>query len=159
LRLTGAVQEEQEGAKKFRMRAFATGCVLVTVLLTTGCATAPLESQTQVQDKRHARIYVLRESSLLYSGGAPNVKINGQNVGTVASSSSFFVDRPPGSYVITLETPLVPGRYAANVTMGAGAVHYLKVAPEPSILPSVSPPAASANWSSRRFLKIPAPTA
>src|SRR5215218_6881387 len=111
------------------MRVFATGGVLFTFLLTAACATAPLESQTQAQDKGQARIYVLRESSLLYSAGAPNVKINGQNVGTVASGSSFFVDRPPGSYVITLETPLVPGRYAANVTVRAGAVHYLKVAP------------------------------
>jgi Protein of unknown function (DUF2846) len=93
------------------------------------CATAPLESQTKQQDQRQARIYFLRESSLVFAAGAPNVKVDGQQVGTVANGSYFFVDRAPGPRTITLETPLVPGRFAANVTVRPGGVYYLKVSP------------------------------
>lgn len=98
-------------------------------LLLAACATAPLESQARVQDARHARIYFLRESTFVYAGGAVYLKVNGQEVGNVANGSYFFVDRPPGTYNVTLESPLVPGRFAANLTVRAGGTYYLKIAP------------------------------
>jgi hypothetical protein len=102
-------------------------CVL---MLMAGCATASLESQSKVQDRRQARVYFLRESTLVYSmGTAPVLKVNGQEVGQVANGSYFFVDRPPGTYTVTLETPLAPGRFKADVTLRAGATYYVKIAP------------------------------
>jgi hypothetical protein len=47
----------------------------------------------------------------------------------LGSGSYFFVDRPPGQYAVTLDTPLVPGRFAATVTVKAAGTYYLKVAP------------------------------
>jgi len=102
---------------------------LCALLLLAACATTSLESQTKPQDPRQARIYFLRESSFMFSAAAPNVKVDGQQVGTVANGSYFFVDRPPGPHTVTLETPLVPGRFAANVTVRPGRAYYLKVSP------------------------------
>jgi outer membrane biogenesis lipoprotein LolB len=107
----------------------ANAFIFCALLLLAACATASLESQTKAQDQRQARIYFLRESTLLYVAGTPYIKINGQEVGRVANGSYFFVDRPPGTYTITLEQPLAPGRFAANVTVRPGAVYYVKVSP------------------------------
>jgi Protein of unknown function (DUF2846) len=111
--------------EKFRHNAF----VLCALLLLAACATASLESQIKAQDPRQARIYFLRESALVFAGGTPNITVNRQEVGRVANGSYFFVDRPPGTYKITVEQPLNPGRFAADVTVRPGAVYYVKVAP------------------------------
>ena len=112
------------------MTRVLSGAILcVTLASLAACATATLEAQNQTQDPRQARIYFLRESSLLYVAGAPTVRVNGQEVGRVGSGSYFFVDRPPGQYAVTLDTPLVPGRFAATVNVKAAGTYYLKVAP------------------------------
>jgi Protein of unknown function (DUF2846) len=107
----------------------ANAFVVCALLLLAACATASLESQTKMQDPRQARIYFLRESTLLYVAATPNIKVNGEEVGRVANGSYFFVDRPAGKYNITLEMPLTPGRFAADVTVRPGAVYYVKVSP------------------------------
>jgi hypothetical protein len=107
----------------------AKAFVFCALLLLAACATASLESQTKPQDARHARIYFLRESAFVFAGGTPNIAVNSQEVGRVANGSYFFVDRPPGTYKITVEQPLNPGRFAADVTVRPGAVYYVKVAP------------------------------
>jgi hypothetical protein len=113
------------------MRKVLAGLFVSCVLmLLAGCATAALESQSKVQDRRQARVYIMRESTLIYSMGvAPVLKVNGQEVGRVANGSYFFVDRPPGTYTVTLETPLTPGRFKADVTLRPGATYYVKIAP------------------------------
>jgi hypothetical protein len=108
--------------------------VLSAYLSLAACATTALESQTKQHDPRQARIYILRESNFVFSGGAPNVIFDGQQVGTVGNGSYFFVDRAPGPHTITLETPLTPGRFTVKVTTRAGGVHYLKVAPRQEYL-------------------------
>jgi hypothetical protein len=111
---------------RYLVRAFA--CFIFA--LVGACATTePLETQTKALDRGQARIYFLRESTLLYAAAAPDVMVNGQPVGRVGNASYFFVDRPPGTYKVTLEVPLSPGRYAADVTLRPGRVYYLKIAP------------------------------
>src|SRR5262249_46564530 len=110
-------------------RGLVVALLLCASALLTACATTPLESQSKVQDPRQARIYFLRESTFIYSGTSPYLKVNGQEVGNVAVGSYFFVDRPPGTYMVSLETPLSPGRFAANVTVRPGITYYLKVSP------------------------------
>jgi len=110
-------------------RVLAGAVALCVSLMLAACATAPLESQAKVQDPRQARVYFLRESTFLYSAGAAYLKVNGQEVGNVATGSYFFVDRPPGTYNVTLDSPLVPGRFAANLTVQPGSVYYLKISP------------------------------
>jgi hypothetical protein len=111
------------------IRYLTSAFVFCTLPLLAACATSTLEAQTKTHDPRQARIYFMREASLLYVAGAPTVRVNGQQVGSVGSGSYFFVDRPPGQYNVTLDTPLVPGRFAANVNVRAAGVYYLKVAP------------------------------
>jgi hypothetical protein len=111
------------------LKSLANVLVLCALPLLAACATQSLESQAKTQERSQARIYFLRESSLLYMAGTPNLKVNDQEVGRVANGSSFFVDRPPGTYKITLETPMAVGRYAAEVKLRAGAVYYVKISP------------------------------
>jgi len=110
-------------------KILANACVVCALPFLGACATASLESQTKTLDQREARIYFLRDSTLLYFGGTPNLKVNGQEVGRVANGSYFFVDRPPGTYTVTLETPLTPGRFAAEVKLRPGAIYYVQVSP------------------------------
>ncbi|WP_170149819.1 DUF2846 domain-containing protein [Rhodoplanes roseus] len=80
-------------------------------------------------DARQARLYFVREASFMGSGASPNVLVDGQEVGRVGNGSSFFVDRPPGSHKVVLETPVSPGRYSATVTTKPGGTYYLKIGP------------------------------
>ncbi|MDC7787251.1 DUF2846 domain-containing protein [Rhodoplanes sp. TEM] len=112
------------------VRIVVAACSLCALVLLAACATTgALEPQTKALDTRQSRLYFVRESSFLYSGGAPNVLVDGQEVGRLGNGSSFFVDRPPGPHQVVLETPLNPGRYAATVTTKPGGVYYLKIGP------------------------------
>jgi hypothetical protein len=103
--------------------------VACSLPLLAACATASLESQTKAQDRGLARIYFLRESTYLAMAVAPSLKVDGQEVGQVGNGSYFFVDRPPGTHTVTLETPMTPGRFAAEVKLRAGGIYYLRIAP------------------------------
>jgi uncharacterized protein DUF2846 len=106
--------------------------VIGICLLLAACSTTALESQTKAQGARQARVYFLRGNSLLSMGGiAPEIKINGQKVGTLANSSYFLVDRDPGPYKISVETALEIGRFSVDVTLRPGSVSYIEVAPRP----------------------------
>jgi hypothetical protein len=120
-------------------KVFADADFLVKVLirlfvasglpLLAACAAVSLESQTKTLDRGLARIYFLRESMYLAMAVAPSLKVDGQEVGQVGNGSYFFVDRPLGTHTITLETPMTPGRFAAEVNLRPGGVYYLRIAP------------------------------
>src|SRR3954447_25200941 len=106
------------------------GILLVFLGMVAGCSTTALESQNKAQDGRQARIYFLRNSSMLALGGvAPEIQVNGQKIGTLANNSSFFVDRDPGQYRVSIITPMETGRYALDMKLAPGSLHYIEVTP------------------------------
>jgi len=98
-------------------------------------AQAPAPKARQAPDTGKARLYFIRESSLMYIAGTPAVQINGQEVGRPGSGSYFVVERPPGRYDIVLDTTLVPGRFAANINVKAPGTYYFKVVPRAYYFP------------------------
>ena len=77
------------------------------MLLLTGCATGPkyteVVSTLPSLTPSEGRIYFYRPSAL---GAAvqPEIKLNGQKVGTAKPHGFYFVDRAPGDYEVTAAT-------------------------------------------------------
>jgi len=77
------------------------------VLLLAGCATGPkyaeVVSTLPSLTPSEGRIYFYRPSAL---GAAvqPDIKLNGQKVGTAKPHGFYFVDRAPGDYEVTAAT-------------------------------------------------------
>ena len=80
---------------------------VVLVLLLSGCATGPkyteVVSTIPALTPSQGRIYFYRPSAL---GAAvqPDIKLNGQKVGTAKPHGFYFVDRVPGDYEVTAAT-------------------------------------------------------
>jgi len=110
-------------------RRGALTAAVCALLLLGGCATTTTgELQTKLQTARQARVYFLRENSFGYAV-ALNIKVNGEKVGEIATGSSFFVDREPGEYTLTVDHPLAPGRFSTRIVLRPGGVYYVEVAP------------------------------
>ena len=77
------------------------------MLLLAGCATGPkyteVISTLPSLTPSEGRIYFYRPSAL---GAAvqPDIKLNGQKVGTAKPHGFYFVDRAPGDYEVTAAT-------------------------------------------------------
>src|SRR6185503_19699383 len=87
------------------MRKIWRAAVAVGMLwLLAACAgtTEVMESQGKARSASQARLYFLRNTGVVPSPSAPDVKINGQNVGSIATGTYFSVDRPPGSYTLAI---------------------------------------------------------
>jgi hypothetical protein len=77
----------------------------VALQLAACAGTSVIESQSRQRDARSARLYFLRERALLGAATpAAEVKIDGTTVGSVASGSYFFVDRPPGLHKLSVQS-------------------------------------------------------
>lgn len=85
----------------------ALGVGLVAALLFSGCASGPkysvVASTFPSLAPQRGRIYFYRPSAL---GAAvqPDIKLNGEKVGTAKPHGFYFVDRDPGNYEVTAAT-------------------------------------------------------
>src|SRR6266550_1931908 len=76
-------------------------------MLMTGCATGPKYSEMSgsipklTQD--NGRIYFYR-TAMLGAAIQPAVKLNSQETGTAKPGGFFYVDRPPGNYIVETST-------------------------------------------------------
>jgi hypothetical protein len=83
------------------------GITLVATLLIAGCASGPKYSMVASTFPSltvpKGRIYFYRPSAL---GAAvqPDIKLNGEKVGTAKPHGFYFVDRDPGNYEVTAAT-------------------------------------------------------
>lgn len=80
---------------------------LLPMLLLAGCASGPkyaeVASTIPTLTSSEGRIYFYRPSAF---GAAvqPDIKLNGQKVGTAKPHGFYFVDRAPGDYEVTAAT-------------------------------------------------------
>ena len=83
------------------------GVSLVSALLFSGCATGPkysaVASTFPSLAPQKGRIYFYRPSAM-GAGVQPDIKLNGEKVGTAKPHGFYFVDRDPGSYEVTATT-------------------------------------------------------
>jgi Protein of unknown function (DUF2846) len=87
-------------------RRLILAAALPTLLL-GGCATGPkysaVASSFPAPSPSKGRIYFYRPSAL---GAAvqPDIRLNGEKVGTAKPNGFYFVDRDPGDYVVSAAT-------------------------------------------------------
>jgi len=101
--------------------------VVVAAFLLAGCATGPKYGEIAPSfgklspDK--ARIYVYRASAL---GAAvqPQVKLNGETIGTAVSQGFFYVDRAPGHYEMMTSTEV---DRKLSLTLDKGQTRYVRL--------------------------------
>ena len=76
------------------------------------------------------RIFFFREPM---SGGifSPTLKMNGKPLSKMSSGEVFYVDRPPGSYKVSVETEV---ERSASFTLNPGETKYIKVAPAMGVM-------------------------
>jgi hypothetical protein len=108
-------------------------CAFVLSLLTAlaACSTTAVESQTKQQDPRQARVYFLRSTMTI--GGLAEIIVNGQKVADLANNSSFFIDRDPGQYTISVRSPLETGRFSTTMQLRP-ATYYVEISQRPEFL-------------------------
>src|SRR5262245_27691468 len=88
-------------------RKRAMFAALLATLLLSGCASGPkysmVASTLPPLASQKGRIYFYRPSAL---GAAvqPDIKLNGEKVGTAKPHGFYFVDREPGNYEVTAAT-------------------------------------------------------
>ncbi len=109
--------------KKLPLIAF----ILAGVLLISGCASGPQFSTMKASlaplSPDAGRIFFYRTAVV---GGAvqPNVKVNGQVVGSAQPKGVFYVDRPPGSYTIETSTEVTR---QLSLTLEKGQTRYVRL--------------------------------
>lgn len=107
---------------------FAPAILFLAAL--AGCSTAQtttFEPQNQALDGRQGHLYFIRHPSVLSGYGAPPIKVNDKPVGELAAGSYFVVQRPPGTYKITVH--YFSKACETDVRFEPGMSHYFELGP------------------------------
>ncbi|MGL5164285.1 MAG: DUF2846 domain-containing protein [Afipia sp.] len=103
--------------------------------------TSALESQSRQKDARFARMYFLREKGILGAVGgrtpAAEIKVDGKAVGAVTNGSYIFVDRPAGSYKLSVQAGISMAS-EADVRLDAGRDYYFNIGVPRSAAPGTA---------------------
>ena len=109
---------------------------ICALALLTGCATggaryADVSAQAPRLAPDRGRIYFYRSASVVGAAIQPDVRLNGESVGSAAPGGFFFVDRPRGNYVASTATE-VESKLA--FALAAGETKYVRTSISPGIL-------------------------
>jgi hypothetical protein len=106
------------------------------MLLALCAGPAAAEPQGNAKPTVAARLYFLRPSGFLFLGATPDIKINGQQIGSLGPASYMFVSRPPGRYTITVRNRWLdsPSGFETEIQVASGAAYYFEVGPPPARL-------------------------
>lgn len=83
--------------------------LFLPLLLVGGCASSG-PKHAELADKipevaaGEGRIYFYRDSSVIGAAIQPDIRLNGETVGSSTPGGFFFVDRPSGKYVVSTTT-------------------------------------------------------
>jgi hypothetical protein len=108
------------------MRQAILALALTAVTVLAGCASGPEFSKAQEGltplAPTKGRIFIYRSTSL---GAAiqPDVRVNGEVVGTSKGNGIFYVDRDPGNIEVVIGTEV---EKHLTFTLAAGNVRYVK---------------------------------
>jgi hypothetical protein len=107
------------------MRSVHTAA-LAALLLLAGCASGPVYKDVSgsftAVPSGSGRIFFYRVSTLGFAV-QPDVKLNGDKVGSAVPQGFFYVDRPPGDYEVTTTTEL---KKALTFHLDAGQTRYVR---------------------------------
>jgi len=93
----------------------------------TGCASGPrysaLHSSETPVPAGDGRIYIYRKA-VLGAAVQPDVRVNGEVVGSAVPGGYFFIDRPAGNYQITTTTEV---ERTLSLTLDPAQVRYVRL--------------------------------
>jgi hypothetical protein len=110
-------------------RNLLVGLGLVVVMALAGCASqsgnvtrvlTPLPALSPDQ----GRIVIFRKKSVFGVVYSPNIRLNDEVVGRSPSGTYFYVDRPPGTYEVSITTEVTR---EVSLTLGPGETHYVQI--------------------------------
>ena len=109
------------------MRA-GTSLVICALTLLLGCATGGARyGDVSVAAPKLApdrgRIYFYRSGSIVGAAVQPDIKLNGEAVGTAVPGGFFYVDRPKGNYVASMATEV---ESKLSFSLAAGENKYIR---------------------------------
>ena len=107
--------------------SLATLCVVAAVALFSGCATGPKFSEASstlpplAPDK--GRLFIYR-TTILGAAIQPDVRVNGDVVGSAKPKGFFIVDRPAGQYQVSSSTEVTRN---LSLTLANGQTRYVRL--------------------------------
>lgn len=109
------------------MKKIACFVLLAVGLLFSGCATGPQFSEVKKTfpplSADQGRIFFFRPS-MLGAAIQPDVKLNGEVIGTAKSQGAFYVDRAPGDYTVETSTEVTR---KLSLTLDKGQTRYVQL--------------------------------
>jgi hypothetical protein len=117
------------------IRRIALAATVLAGAFLAGCASGPKFSEVSSSipsiPAAEGRIYFFRSSSMMGAALQPDVRLNGEVVGTSKPGGFFYVDRPAGSYTAAASTDKDK---AATFTLAVGETKYLRTSPTFGVL-------------------------
>jgi hypothetical protein len=110
---------------EFDLVAEESGKNLWWPFITPGSNSNDASGQPAEVSEGQGRIYFYREKRFVGSGMEPHVRLNFKTVGNSMNGGYFYLDRPPGNYVVVCPT----GRnesHEINFTLGPGETKYVQ---------------------------------
>lgn len=116
-------------------RRLALIATIVGASLLTACASGPkyaeMSKSIPTMKPGEGRIYFFRSDSMLGAAVQPDIRLNGQVVGSSKPGGFFYVDRPAGNYVAAASTET---EKTASFKLDAGETKYLRTSPSFGVL-------------------------
>lgn len=106
--------------------------LVLSTLLLAACGTHGAinsELATQKIPSKHSRLFITRDNSLLYMGGAADVSVDGQKIASLARGASVLKDVPAGMRRLSVHAPMTVGNYSATFDLAAGKTYQFEVSP------------------------------
>ncbi len=111
-------------------RRILLSVVVLAGAFLAGCASGPKFSEISNSippiPAAEGRVYFFRSSSMMGAAIQPDIRLNGQVVGTSKPGGFFYVDRPAGGYTAATSTET---EKTATFTLDVGETKYLRTSP------------------------------
>jgi hypothetical protein len=109
------------------MRKFLVALCLLALL--GGCASySVVEPQNRAQDPRLARIYFIRQPTILSRLGTADIKVDGKQLGSLSQGTYIVADRSPGTHTIAVfGGGLSSGWFETDIEVQAGVSYYFEL--------------------------------
>jgi hypothetical protein len=116
-------------------RRILLSAVVLAGAFLAGCASGPKFSEVSKSigpiPSGDGRIYFFRSNSMMGAAIQPDIRLNGQVVGTSKPGGFFYVDRPAGSYTAATTTET---EKTSTFTLDVGETKYLRTSPSFGLL-------------------------
>lgn len=117
------------------IRRFVLAAALAGTAVLTGCASGPkfaeMSKTIPTLKAGEGRVYFFRSDSMLGAALQPDIRLNGEVVGSSKPGGFFYVDRPAGSFSAAASTET---EKTLSFTLDAGETKYVRSSPTFGVL-------------------------